>query len=317
MPAVNRVRGGESFRGPRAESARQARVPIAGAAGPVLALLIAAVLVAGCGGGPERPQVVAASSPPVAALTEMVVGHRMPVVSLLPNGRSPHDFEPTPSQVDRVRRALLFVYVGEDPDGWLKRAAIAVAGEHAPLVSMRSVAPEADRDPHLWLDLDAVRAFLPVLAESLAAHDPADEVGYRARAKAALDSLDAFDAWAGEKLAPVRTVPFAILHPAFEDFVRHYGLNLVAVLQYQAEGEALPRTLGEITGAMRAAHAKIVFAESHLSPKVAETMAHEIGGRVGILDPLGLWNDRREGDYLDLLRRNVSSLVENLSEPVE
>jgi zinc transport system substrate-binding protein len=182
---------------------------------------------------------------------------------------------------------------------------------------MRSVAPEPDRDPHLWLDLDAVRAFLPVLAESLAAHDPADEEGYRARARTALDSLDVFDAWAREQLDPVRTVPFAILHPAFENFVRHCGLNLVAVLQYQAEGEALPRTLGDITAAMRAAQAKIVFAEPHLSPKVAETMAHEIGGRVGLLDPLGLWNDRRRGGYLDLLRWNVHSLVENLSEPVQ
>ncbi len=289
--------------------------------GPVLALVLAlglslslslALGLGGCGRPSPRARVVAASVPPVAELTALVAGDRLPVVTMLPPGRSPHDFEPSAADVDRIRNAVLIVYAGPDPDGWMRRSAEAGAGKNASFLTLREVAANPDLDPHLWLNLDVVEAFLPVLAESLAAVDPEGAPGFRARAAAAVDSLRAFDASTRALLEPVRGVPFAILHPAFENFVRRYGLDLVAVLQLHVEGEIAPRTLGRITRALEESGATVVFAEPQLSRRMAEATALEIGGRVAVLDPLGGPDVPGRDTYLGLLRWNARSLAENL-----
>jgi zinc transport system substrate-binding protein len=175
------------------------------------------------------------------------------------------------------------------------------------------VAP-ADAEPHLWLDLAVVDRFLPLLAERFSEVDPEGSEGYRARAGALRDSLAAFDAEASTRLAPVGTVPFALLHPALEAFVTHYGLALVAVLQTQPEGEAPPRRLGELAGELEARGARVVFAEPQLSPKLAESLALETGARVELLDPLGGPGVPGRETYFDLLRWNTRQLAEVLGD---
>jgi zinc transport system substrate-binding protein len=187
-----------------------------------------------------------------------------------------------------------------------------VIGDSARELAMTAVAPDPGYEPHLWLNLQVVERFIPVLAESLAAVDPADAAGYRARGTAALDSLRAFDAWARRTLAPVKDVPFALLHPAFQDFVRRYDLDLVSILQIQPEGELLPRSLGNVVDILTRSGAKVIFAEPQLSARGAETVAHESQARVEMLDPLGGPDLPGRETYLDLLRWNVRSLAEQL-----
>jgi zinc transport system substrate-binding protein len=271
-----------------------------------------AISLLSCTTSAPRQRVIAASMPPVGAMVRLVTGDAIPVVTLLPAGRSPHDFEPSASDVKRMQGAELYVYVGEDIDGWMRRSAQAVAGENAPILAMRTVAPGADRDPHLWLDLDVVRAFLPVLAEQLAAADPPGAAAYRARAAAALDSLTAFDAWAREELAGVHDVPFALLHSAFTSFCRRYDLSMVGILMMHPEGEALPRSLGDVARELESSNAHVVFAEPQHPRRLAESVAAEIGGRVGMVDPQGGPDLPGRDTYFGLLRWNVQSLAESL-----
>jgi zinc transport system substrate-binding protein len=251
----------------------------------------------------------------VASLVSQVVGGRFEVAALLPAGRSPHDYEPTPAEVERLRGAVLFVQVHPDLDGWMTRAARSAMGERAPAMAMADVPLAAGRDPHLWLDLDVVRAFLPLLAARLGEIDPPAAPVYQERARAALDSLAAIDDAARRVLSPRARTPFAILHPAFETFVRRYGMNLVAVLEERPEEEPLPRTLGAATRALEEAGARVVFGEPQLAGRIAEAVAADIGARVAVLDPQGGPGMPGRETYFDLLRWNIARLAENLDAP--
>lgn len=277
-------------------------------------LLLPAVLAAGCAGDAGKEPVIGASIPPVASLTAFVAGDRLPVLSLMPPGRSPHDFEPTPAQMGRLGDAVLFVRTGTSVDDWMRRVGEGVGGADAAHLTLLSAAPDENPDPHLWLDLDTVEAFIPRLAETLAGIDPGGADGYRARATAFLDSLRAFDQNARERLAPAREVPFALLHSAFLDFTRRYDLRCVAVLERHPEGEVSPRHLGEVLESLRESGARVVFAEPQLSGKLAEAMAGDISGRVSELDPLGGSGVPGRETYMDLLRWNLDRLVEQLDE---
>lgn len=278
---------------------------------PLLAALLAMSLLS-CTTSAPRQRVIAASMPPVAAMVRLVTGDDIPVLSLLPAGRSPHDFEPSASDVKRMQGAILYVYVSDAIDGWMQRSAQAVSGGNAAILGMSAAARSPHLDPHLWLDLETVRAFLPMLAEELAAADPAGAAAYRDRAAAALDSLAAFDAWAREELDGVRGVPFALLHSAFTSFCRRYDLSVVGILMLHPEGEALPRSLGDVARELKASSAHVVFAEPQHPQRLAESVAAEIGGRVGLVDPQGGPDLPGRDTYLGLLRWNVRSLAESL-----
>jgi ABC-type Zn uptake system ZnuABC Zn-binding protein ZnuA len=261
----------------------------------------------------EQPaRVIAASLPPLASIAEFLVRDRFEVVSVLPPGRSEHDYEPSPGEIEGARGARLFAYTHEDMDGWMVRVARGVMGENAPLISMQDTPLARGRDPHLWLDLDLVRDFVPRLADRLASLDPPGAAGYHARAAAFLDSLNALDREATTLLEPVSHAPFAILHPAFENLVHRYHLNLVAVLEQHPEAEALPQTLGEAAMHLRAAGARVIFAEPQLSARPATALAADLGAKVAMLDPLGGPLSPGRATYLDLIRWNTHQLAENL-----
>lgn len=273
--------------------------------------MLALPLLLACAEHHDEGPVVAASIHPLASLTQMVVGDRFPVVSLLPAGRSPHDFEPAPANLKRMTGAVLFVEVGSGVDAWMRRAAEGVAEGPSRRVSLARPGDDA-RDPHLWLDLDVVAAFLPRLAESMTAVDPDGAAFYRGRARAALDSLAAFDARARERLAPVAQVPFALLHPAFQTLVTRYGMRCVAVLEQNPEGETAPRRLGDAASAMTEAGVRCIFVEPQLGKRTAQAMSRDTGAEVGMLDPLGGPDLPGRDTYLNLLRWNVAQLVTNL-----
>jgi zinc transport system substrate-binding protein len=67
---------------------------------------------------------------------------------------------------------------------------------------------------------------------------------------------------------------------------------------------------------VRRTHATTVFFETLVSPRLAETVAREVGARTAVLDPLeGLTPDeqKRGDDYLALMRRNLVALRQALA----
>jgi zinc transport system substrate-binding protein len=274
--------------------------------------LLALVVVLSCT-APSKPNpVIAASLPPLASIADFLAKDRFTIVSVLPPGRSEHDYEPSPGEIDRARGAVLFAYTHKDTDGWMVRIARGVTGNNAVVLSMADTPEAQGRDPHLWLDLDVVKAFVPRLSEELSRIDPEGAETYRLRASALVDSLAALDREARSAFEPVKSVPFAVLHPAFETFVRHYGLNLVAVLETHPEAEALPQELGDAVLRLKQAGARVIFIEPQLPARTAEALAADLGAKTALLDPLGGLGSPGRETYFDLLRWNVRQLAENL-----
>ena len=274
--------------------------------------LLGLLCVCSCA-APSKPiPVIAASLPPLASIADFLAKDRFKVVSVLPPGRSEHDYEPSPGEIDRARGAVLFAYTHKDTDGWMVRIARGVTGNSAAVLSMSDTPEAQGRDPHLWLDLDVVKAFVPELAAELTKLDPDGAETYRTRAAALIDSLNVLDDSARLELQPLSNVPFAILHPAFETFARRYGLNVVAVLETHPEAEALPQDLGDSVRELKQAGAKVIFVEPQLSGRMAEALAADLGARTALLDPLGGSGSPGRETYLDLLRWNVHQLAENL-----
>ena len=294
-----------------------------------LPLLVAAALaLTACGGaqaetGGDRVSAVVGFYP-YAFVTERVGGDDVDVTDLTAAGGEPHDLELTPRQVGAVGEADLVVYsAGFQPavDEAVEQQAEDRALDVLTTVEVRDGAAHeeeghaeeghaedehASGDPHVWLDPVRLATIATAVADRLAEVDPDSAAGYRERAGELEDELMALDGELREGLASCERQEVVTSHDAFGYLTGAYGLEQVAIAGLSPEDEASPRRLAEVAAQAEAAGVTTIFFEESVSPKVAESLAREVGATATVLSPLELAPE--SGDYLSAMRDNLQRL---------
>ena len=102
------------------------------------------------------------------------------------------------------------------------------------------------------------------------------------RLQADLAALDA-DYRAGLRSCTTRTL--VVSHDAFEYLGARYDLDVHAIAGLSPDAEPSARHLSELADLIRTDHITTVFNERLASPKLAETLAGDLGIRTAVLDP--------------------------------
>lgn len=286
---------------------------------------------AGCFGANQERQpppatgriLVVAAFYPLYEFSRAVGGDRVEVTNLVSAGVEPHDFDPSPRELERIQRARLLVYIGEGFQPGLERA---IGAANAPnlvaidvvegMALMEGREKEKDHDdggldPHVWLDPVAAKDLVGKVRDALAKVDPAGKDSYAANAHAYLARLDQLDQEFRQGLSSCARREFMTSHEAFGYLARRYSLTQTAISGSSPEAEPSPARLKEIVEAARAKKAKVIFFETLVSPKVAEVVAREIGAQAMVLNPVeGLTaEEQKQGkDYLAIMRQNLANL---------
>jgi zinc transport system substrate-binding protein len=278
----------------------------------LVALAAAVPLLAGCGstssGGDSGVRRVVAAFYPLAFAAEQVGRSSVDVENLTPAGAEPHDLELTPGDIRDVERARLVLYLGDGFMPALEQALHDRDGRSLDLLAVaRKDAPAAlQNDPHVWLD--PVRYSAMVRAVGTALGDP----GAAGRLEARLRRLDR-DYRQG--LAHCERRELVTSHAAFGWLAARYGLEQVPLEGLTPEAEPSAKGIERLVATVRRTGATTVFAETLLSPKLAETVAREAGVRTAVLDPLeGIGKDElaQGADYFSVMQANLAALREAL-----
>ncbi|ROQ18110.1 zinc transport system substrate-binding protein [Marinimicrobium koreense] len=277
----------------------------AGGRGVGYALLLLWALAA-----PARAEVeVLTSIKPLALIAEAVVGDQGRVSHLLPPNASPHDYPLKVSDMQRLEQADLVLWVGEELETFLRRplgnlpedrrmTLLDLPALHWPdrEEAHEGHGHETDhlgghhhdhggRDPHLWLNPENGRTIATALAERLAVLAPAQAEGFRARAAALAEVLEALDQRLESRLHPLSERPFAVYHEGYSHFVSHYHLNQVASVTVSPERRPGARHLYELRQQLQGA--VCLFTEPYYDMSSARSLADELDLKLGELDLLG------------------------------
>lgn len=281
--------------------------------------LLALPLLAGCTGPGEAaaaPEVLATFYP-LAWMAERIAGPDLRVGTLVPNGVEPHDWEPTPRVVEGLLRAKVLVYNGAGFEPWMGdllpdfqaaggRAVAATEG----LALRAAEAPEAV-DPHAWMDPVLAQAMARNIRDALRTADPANASGYATRTAALEADLAALDADFRAGLAACRLRDVVTTHAAFGYLADRYHFTQHGLSGLSPEAEPSPAAIQEAVELARKLGVTHIFFETLVSPRVAQTIAREVGAQTLVLNPLeGLTDAERAGgqDYLGLHRQNLANL---------
>ena len=284
---------------------------------PVPWIALAAVLmVSGCQPAPPsaRPLVVATIYP-LWEFSRQVAGDRADVVSLVPAGVEPHDWEPAPRDVSQVQRAAVFVHTGTDLDGRAEKLLAELTGRRGVVVNARGglgvLTVGGVTDPHVWLDPTMARAQVRAIAGGLEEADPAGRATYADNAKAFVARLDALDLEFTAGLADCARREIVTSHAAFAYLARRYRLTQVPLMGISPEAEPSPADLAAIVRTARRLKVTHVFFETLVSPRLAETLSREIGATPLPLNPIEGVSPAETAaglGYLELMRANLANL---------
>jgi len=285
-------------------------------------ILAAAVFLACCaqaGAAQQRLRVVA-SIAPLADFARQVGGDRVSVVRLLPPGASPHTFEPSARVMQQIADAALFIKIGAGLEFWADRM-ISAANKKITVVDcsqgielIRDTEHTHDgrgaADPHYWLDPVICIKVVSRIEAAFVSADPANAAYYGRNASACRERLAALDREIAKRVETFRSREYVTFHSAWAYFSRRYGLRVAGVIEESPGREPTPKQIGRILDALRKMKVRVVFAEPQFSPRVAEAIAKEAGGRVLMLDPEGGQKGRET--YVELMRYNISVMEQAL-----
>jgi len=258
---------------------------------------------------------VIASFYPLAEAATRVGGDRVDVRNLTPPGVEPHDLELNTGEVAAIQDAALVLVMGRGFQPAVEKAAAGRSGTAEVLTRLPVTDTATENDPHVWLDPVLMSSIVDQVVDAMARADTGSADGYHSRGAAFKKELSDLDSRYRDGLSSCARREIVTSHEAFGWLARRYGLTQEGVLGLSPEQEPDPGRLAALVDFVKQHGVTVVFTESLVSPKVAETLAREAGVRTEVLDPLeGLSDDQvRGGDnYVSVMDENLRKLREAL-----
>jgi ABC-type Zn uptake system ZnuABC Zn-binding protein ZnuA len=299
----------------------------------LVAVCLAALVVAGCSasgggaggdrtGGGGRLRVVATTTQ-VADLAANVGGDRVQVTSLLKPGIDPHDYEPSPADIDAIAHADLVLENGVGLEAWLGDT-IDSSGFDGPVVDtsqgVRLRMAGGAADPHIWQDPRNAERMAANIERGLAAAEPSAATTFQANLAAYTRQLQALDSEVQRQIDSLANKKLVTNHDAFGYYIDRYRLQLVGsvIPSFDTSAELSGRDIRDLVAKIKATRVKAIFSETSLPPRTAETIGREAGVKV-VTGEDALYGDTlgprgSDGDtYIKMIRHNTRTIVSNLS----
>lgn len=287
----------------------------------VLFLLVLLNITAGCGPAAEPASEklqVAASFYPMAEFARAVGGDQVEVMTMVPDGAEPHDWEPSPRDLTRLGHARVFVYNGM-VEPWAQQALEALSERK--ILPVEAGADLFNRggvqDPHVWISPRRAIVEVRRITDALCEADERNADAYRKNAAAYLARLQELDTRLQKIAQASPKKVFVTAHAAFGHLAADYGLLQLSVAGISPEAEPTPADMQRLIATVKREGVRYIFFETLADPKIAELVATEAGVQTAVLDPLeGVDEAGRQAglDYLKIMERNADNLALALNE---
>jgi zinc transport system substrate-binding protein len=283
-------------------------------------VLLAVVLLFGATGcaafsetGDDRVS-VAAGFYPLAFIAEQVGGEDVHVTNLTEPGQEPHDLELDLRTTAEVADAdLVLILRGFQPsvDDAVDEVAEGEVLDVSDVVDLKPSAEDPDQpDPHFWQDPERMAMLTEEVAGRLAEVDPDHATTYRENGEALAAELRQLTTDFERGLDGCARDTVVVSHDAF-GYLSRFGLQIEGIAGLSPDAEPTPADLARIQDLIRTEGITTVFSEQLASPRLAETLADDLGVTTAVLDPIeGLSDETAGEDYLSLMRQNLAALEE-------
>jgi len=264
---------------------------------------------------------------PVYEFTKNVAKENADIKLLIPSSIEPHEWEPTPKDVGAIQNADLFIYNSPYMETWVpniekslhnKKSSFIEASSGISLIKGQENEEEhstnnnsEQMDPHVWLSPVLAQKEVQNITKALINIDPAHKAEYKKNSDNYIKRLQALDEQYRTTLMNMKNKEIITQHAAFGYLTKQYGLVQVPIAGLSPSNEPSPSRLADLKQFAKSHDINTIFFEEVASPKVANTLANEIGAKTAVLNTLeGLSEDeQKQGiDYISVMENNLKIL---------
>jgi zinc/manganese transport system substrate-binding protein len=269
----------------------------------------------------SKPVVVATFSI-LGDLVAQIAGETVDLRVLIGPDQEAHDFQPRPSDAEKLRGAALVVRNGLGLEPWIERL-VRGARSVAPLVTtterMNPLLFNGVADPHAWMDVQRTRTYALNIAGGLYEILPR---GAEREARAGLSALMARLARLDDDIRkelsviPDKRRVLVAPHAALRYFSEAYAVNVVNPPTGSAEALPSPLDIATLVRRMKEERIIALFRSPIGNDTLIRTLAMEAGVPVkgtiytDALSP----PDGPAGTYESMMRHNVRLMVSAMTE---
>lgn len=249
---------------------------------------------------------------------------------LLKPGSDVHSFEPTPSDILKIRNADLFIYNGGESDEWVDSILESLGDTDKPVVMKMTdyVKPltemdadhhaEDEEDEHIWTSLDNAKTLVSKISDEVSKLDQKNKSVYT---KNSLDYIEKISKVQGEIENTVNSSKskkivvgdrFPLLY-----FATEFSLDWECAFPgCSTETEPSLDRLSKLTDTIEKDKIKTILKLEMSENKVADTLADETNTKVRTFysaESVSKEDFANNVTYVDLMERNNNALKEALS----
>jgi zinc transport system substrate-binding protein len=271
---------------------------------------------------------VLSSIKPIQLITNEITEGVSTSEVLLSTNTSPHDYAFKPSDVKKIRKADLVVWVGPELETFLTGVMESHSGAFAlhdqPEMILREYGGcgcEKDKhdhdkhdhhdhdghnhgthDMHIWLGPEQALQAATAIANKLSAIDAKNAQRYQDNLKKFESNLSATISDLEKKLSPVRQNGYFVFHDAYGYYENYFKLNNLGEFTVSPERKPGAKTLNKIRKKLESKDAHCVFSEPQFTPAVINSVTRGTDVNKGELDPLAVSIKVQPGAYFDFLK---------------
>jgi ABC-type Zn uptake system ZnuABC Zn-binding protein ZnuA len=281
----------------------------------------------------------AAASPGAPALLSVVTtttqltdfakaigGDRVKVYGVLKANIDPHDYEPSPADLDAIGSADVLLKNGVGLEKWFDDVLLSANSKATVYDVSQGVKirqgeghEQKEGDPHIWHNPQNAVIMATTVERAFETAEPGDKATFQKNLADYTAALNQLDADIKAQIGSLTNKKLVTNHDAFGYYIDHYGLEFVGSIipSFDSSAELSARDIASLVATIKATGTRAVFSESSLPPKTAEAIGQEAGVKV-VAGEDALYGDTlgpegSDGDtYLKMERHNTKVIVDNL-----
>ncbi|MFZ1378288.1 MAG: zinc ABC transporter substrate-binding protein [Saprospiraceae bacterium] len=258
-----------------------------------------------------------------ADMAKVIGGDMIDVSSIVPVGSDPHLYEPTPSDIGKIKSADLIFINGLTFESWLTKLINNISEEKKIVLLTKNIAPitstehKGATDPHAWMDVENGISYALEICKALQKIDPFHEREFQFNFDIYKKQLEELHIYIKSRfdLIPKNKKVLITSHDAFQYFGRKYGLEIFSLLGVSTDADVQTNDLIKINEIIRLRNIPAIFIESTINPKIMQGIRSEnnvkIGGKL-YADSIGDENSEAS-TYLKMMKYNTDIISNALS----
>ncbi|MBI3954863.1 zinc ABC transporter substrate-binding protein [Candidatus Gottesmanbacteria bacterium] len=254
---------------------------------------------------------VVASFYPLYFFAGQIGGEKADVVDITPFGAEPHDYEPTSMDMAKIENSRILLINGNF-EPWIDKVKTNLEGKNITIVTVgEGLFNQKVQDPHVWLSPKLAQKEVKAILDGFQKADSPNRDYYQKNADKLLMSLDDLDKKYQQGLSSCKKKNIITSHSSFNYLANEYGFIQTSISGLSPDSEPSPKQLAEIADFAKKNNIDYIFFEKLISPKLAETIAFEIGAKTLLLDPLeGISQKEIESgeNYFTKMEDNLTNL---------